>query len=543
MRTHQLFQSLLFASVLLLLLRVPAAANSILVIPFENAARVADLDWVGESFAETLTERLAGPGRRLVTRQERMMALERLGLPATVALTRATVLRMAEGLEIDWVVLGRFEVNDGQLGAEAQLLDLRNPSLSPVIGGRGSFAQLLEVQGQLAWKILRWLDPTFSLSQEAFQQQFPRRRVTAFESYVRGLLALSREQQSRYFLQAARLQPDYSDPAFRLAQLYFQDQDYNTAARWFEKIPADDPLGLEARFYLALCYFHIRAYARARDTLAPLAERLPGKPVWNNLGVFASRQESGADALDYFSRAQKADPADPNVYFNLGLHYARQQRWEEAVDALDQCVKLDPDDTEGHFLRALALEGLGREQEAKRARQRAVGDNPGLLLSLERRQFDLDRLVENFTARLAGQRGQKESPPAGALARARHVDVHVKRGKDFLHRGQVEEAQGEFTEAILVDPDSHEAHLSLAEIYRRQGRLSQAVAELEASLWSQETVRARLQLAEIYLSQNRPAEARKQVEAALKLDPKNPGARALEQRLAAQPAAEEAKPQ
>ena len=534
-------------SLLLLLLGlIPAAANTLLVVPFENTARLADLDWVGESFAETLMQRLAGSGHVLVPREERLAALERLGLPATAALSRASLLRLGEEVEADWVVLGRFEVEDGQLRGQAQLFDLRRLALSPSLEERGSFAQLLEVQGRLSWKILRQFDSTFPISQQAFEQRFPSLRVSAFESYVRGLLALRRQQQLRYFLQAARLEPHYSLPAFRLAQLYFEDQDYATAARWFGKIPPEDSWALDARFYLALCQFFARDFTQASETLAPLAERLPVKQVWNNLGVFASRQESNQTALGYFARALEADPDDADVYFNLGLHHFRQGEWSEAARALARCLELNPSDTEAHFLRAHALERLGRPQEAERARQQAVGDNPALALSLGRRQLDLDRLAQHFSARQALLSRQPPETPATPSARLQHVAVHVERGEDLLARGQLESAQREFTEAILLEPDSHRAHFLLAEIYSRQGRLVEATSELKASLWSQETVSARLRLAEIFLAQNRPAEAQEQVQAALALDPTHAAARALEARLpapAAASGAEKAKPQ
>lgn len=524
----------------------PAAAETFLVVPFENTGRVPDLEWVGESFAETLTQRLAGSGYTLVTREERLAAMERLGLPATAPLTRASLLRLGEELEADRVVLGRFTVADGVLSGQAQVLDLRSLRLSPPIEERGSFAQLLDLQGQLAWKILRSLDPTFPLSQQAFQQRFPPLPVSAFESYVRGLLAMNRDQQRRYFLQAARLEPNFSPPAFRLAQLYYEDQDYPTAARWFSRIAADDSLGLDARFYLALCQFFAGDFARASETLAPLAERLPVKAVWNNLGVFASRQGANEAAAGYFAHALETAPTDADIYFNLGLHHLRREEWEEAARALERCVALNPGDTEAHFLHAHALERLGRRQDAERARQQAVGDNPALGLSLERRLLELDRLEQNFSSHLARPRAPHGQDPSATSVRDQHVAVHIQRGEDLLARGALQQAQGEFTDAILLDPDSYRAHFYLAEIYQRQGRLNEAIAELKASLWSQETVRARLRLAEIYLSRNRPAEAREQIRAALALDPGNAAARALEARLppaASAPETDPARPQ
>lgn len=530
----------------LLLAALPAAAETFLVVPFENFNRVPDLEWVGESFAETLTQRLAGSGYTLVTREERLAALERLDLPATAPLTRASLLRLGEELQADWVVCGRFTVADGVLSGQAQLLDLRRLRLSDSIEERGSFAELLTLQTQLAWKILRSLDPTFPLSQQAFQQRFPALLVSAFESYVRGLLAPNRDQQRRYFLQAARLDSNYSLPAFRLAQLYYEDQDYPTAARWFSRIAADDNLGLDARFYLALCQFYAGDFPHAVETLAPLAERLPVKQVLNNLGVFASRQGTSEAAAGYFARALAADPNDADIYFNLGLHHLRREEWDEAARALEKCVELNPGDTEAHFLHAHALERLGRTQEAERARQQAVGDNPALGLSLERRQLDLDRLQQDFSSHLARPRLPHGGNPTAASVRDEHVAVHIQRGEDLLARGNLREAQGEFTAAVLLDPGSYRAHYYLGEIYQRQGRSTEAIAELKASLWSQETVRARLLLAEIYLSRSRWAEAREQIRAALVLDPGNTAARALEARLpppAAGPEGQSGKPQ
>ena len=517
---------LLLASVFATL---PAAADTLLVVPFENTARRAELDWVGESFAEALTVRLAGAGHSLLPREERLAGLERLGLPPATALTRASWLRLAEEVGAGWLVLGGFQVEDATLTLRAELVDVRQLALIRLGEERGPFDRLLHLQGRLAWQILRRLDPTFPVSLDAFLARFPRLQVSAFESYVRGLLATGREAKLQYFRQAARLEPAYGAPAFRLGELYFDEQDYASAAGWFEKVPAESSVALDAGFFLALCRFYARDYARAIETLVPLGERLPVKAVWQNLAVFASYAERPAAADDYFARALEADPGDADTHFNLGLHRLRAGDANAAARAFAYCLTLTPGDTEALFLRARALEELGHPQEAGRLRQQAVGDNPALTVSLERRQLELDRLQQRFNARLAGQ----QESPAAASVRLEHVAVHVERGQDLLARGEIEPARREFSEALLLDPDSQPAHFFLAETYRRQGRLAEAVSELKAALWSQETLPARLRLAEIYLAENRIEEAREQVEAALALDPGNLDARALQARLGA----------
>lgn len=518
-----------------------AVADSVLVVPFENTARVADLDWVGESFAEALTEHLAGAGHAAIARDERLAGLQRLGLPATAPLSRATLLRLGEEVGADWVVLGQFAVDEDQIHAQARLLDLRKPSLSLPAEDQDSFAHLLDLQGQLAWRILRRLDPAFSLNWAAFRQRVPALQVSAFESYVRGLLAMNREQQKRYFLQAARIQPDYSAPAFRLAQLYFEDEDYATAAEWFNKIPRGGSWAPEARFYLSLCHFRSKKFDQAAQTLAPLASRFPGHPLWNNLGVFSSRQGESDAAVAYFTRALEDDPGDADIYFNLGVHYLRQAQWEPAARALRQCVQWNAGDNQAHLLYAYALARLGRTEEAERHRQQAGSENVDLEWDMKRETLDLDRVHQHFSPFLPNN-GVWEA----SSARLGHVAVHIERGEDFLARGALEEAQKEFTEAVLLDPASYSAHFLLAHTYRRQGRLDEAMAELKAALWSKETVEARLLLAEIYLARSQLDEARQQVQAALALDPGNAAARALDARLPVQRAvtpAEESSPE
>jgi tetratricopeptide (TPR) repeat protein len=373
----------------------PAAAETFLVVPFENGAGAADLEWVGESFAEWLAESLQANGRTAVPREERLAALERLGLPASGPLTHASALRLGEEVGADWVVFGHYEVSSGHIRSRAQLLDLGALALSASVEDQDAFEHLIAVQSRLAWKLLRQLDPRFPLSLVSFQQQRPAISVSAFESYIRGLLAGEREQQLRYFLQAARLEPAYAPPAFRLAMLYYLDADYANATRWFGQASVDSRLGPEAGFYLSLCYFASGDLAHAAEALLRVASRAPSAGLWNNLGVIASRQQD-AFAETYFSRALQLDPQDARIHFNLGLHYTRRGEWELALRSLQRALALDPRDTEAHYVRAHVLRQLGRVEEAERARQQAIGDNPALSLSLERRLLELDRLQMEF---------------------------------------------------------------------------------------------------------------------------------------------------
>jgi hypothetical protein len=78
-------------------LRGASAARTILVLAFENQSARPDLNWISESFAETLSARLSAPDRFLLSRAERNAAYEQLGIPPgtplTLALREASPLR------------------------------------------------------------------------------------------------------------------------------------------------------------------------------------------------------------------------------------------------------------------------------------------------------------------------------------------------------------------------------------------------------------------------------------------------------------------
>ncbi len=110
----------------------PARVATLLVFPFENSSRVAKLDWLGEGLADLTIERLGGEGQFVFPREERLAALDRLGLPASTRYTRATMLKVAEEIDADYVVFGQYELNGRTLTVAARLLRIPIPSTSAI---------------------------------------------------------------------------------------------------------------------------------------------------------------------------------------------------------------------------------------------------------------------------------------------------------------------------------------------------------------------------------------------------------------------------
>jgi TolB-like protein len=115
----------------------------VLVLPFDNRSGDTTLNWIGDSFPDTLNKRLSSAGFLTISRDDRAFAFDHLGLPTGFRPSRATTIRIAQQLDANFVVIGSYNVNaqasPGSRG-RAHLhpgqgpLDRRAP---PLAAGRG----------------------------------------------------------------------------------------------------------------------------------------------------------------------------------------------------------------------------------------------------------------------------------------------------------------------------------------------------------------------------------------------------------------------
>src|SRR3954464_13778139 len=71
-----------------------ATKDVIMVLPFENVSNRPDYNWVGESFADSLSELLSVPDLIVVSSDERELAYQRIRLPLTTLPSRATAIKL-----------------------------------------------------------------------------------------------------------------------------------------------------------------------------------------------------------------------------------------------------------------------------------------------------------------------------------------------------------------------------------------------------------------------------------------------------------------
>src|SRR6202158_2147113 len=128
--------------------------NIYLVFPFENVGASPRLDWIGEGLEELTIQRLSAAGEQVYSHAGRLVELERYGLPHSSKFSRATMLRVAEDLDADFVVFGRFTANGTSLTIESRILKVNPTALLPPLRETGTLDSLMDLHTRLMWRML-----------------------------------------------------------------------------------------------------------------------------------------------------------------------------------------------------------------------------------------------------------------------------------------------------------------------------------------------------------------------------------------------------
>jgi tetratricopeptide (TPR) repeat protein len=370
---------ILWASLCFCLILPSAQAVTYLVLPFFNLSKDSNLDWMGESLAESVREALSSEGLMALDRDNRMEAYSRLSLRPYSLLTKASVVKIGEELDAEKVIFGQFDVKaapDSAVAAEsaprsatsratpwatrngasllitARVLDLKRVKEGPEFREVGALEDLAALQEHLAWQTLRFLNPAGAPSETEFGERHPAVRVDAVENYTRGLLAASADEKHRFFTQAARLDSHYSLPDMQLGRLLWSKKEYKSAAEWFQKVAPGDVHYHEANFFLGLCRYHGGDFAGAAAAFQEVARVVPLSEVYNNLAAAESRANRLPASVDDFRKALEGDRSDPVYQFNLGYALWRTGSFTAAAERFHAALDHDPADAEAALLLA-----------------------------------------------------------------------------------------------------------------------------------------------------------------------------------------------
>lgn len=515
---------------------VPASAQPaprLLVIPFENAQSEPRYQWLGEACAVLLTDGLRDRGAGAITRMERVSAFEQLDLPLGASLSRATVIKVAELLGANEVIVGSFTVDGEDLVVTARTIRVDVGRVQPQASERGPLTALFEIFDRLAQGLSNGAPKPGKASTTP--------PLGAFESFIKGLLAENASTKASFLEAALREQTDFDRARLALWEVRRDQGDHEGALATVRVVPASSPLSRRARFASGVSLLELGRYDEAFETFTTLLEEnragppLSNAAILNNLGVVQIRRGDSTQAgtaAYYLTKAADAD-SDPDYLFNLGYAYVAAGNHQGALYWLREALRRDPTDADAHHVLAVALQATGNAVEAARERDLATqlssryeeldktaGTSGATLPSgLERIAMDLEASRALRADQVIVDSAQREQRELAAF--------HLERARRYYEKEQDREAMADLRRAVYLSPYEAQAHLLIGRIHLRGGRPGDAIDALKISIWSEETAAGRVALAEAYLKSGNPAAARAEAERALALDPDSTEARRL----------------
>jgi tetratricopeptide (TPR) repeat protein/TolB-like protein len=494
----------------------------VLVLPFDNHSGNASLNWIGDSFPDTLNKRLNSAGFLTISHDDRQFAYEHLGLPAGFQPTRATTIRIAEQLDANYVIVGSYNVQPGSGGGatgshisiQARVLSIDDLRLSQPVEDSAELLRLFDAENAIAWKVARALDPHFQVSEQTFLAAPGAVPLSAFEDYIRGINATTDPERLKRLQGAVGLVSNYAAALLELGKAQYTQRDFEGAAVTLAKVPKTDPLALEANFYLGLANFNSANYAGAQAAFAFVGSRLPLPEVVNNEAVASSRQ--GKDSVALFVKASDADPSDEDYHYNLAIALFRRGDTAGAMREAESALKLKPADNEAVELQA--------QLKKVPAGTRLTEDADSGFSPLERIRRSYS---ETGFRQAAFQLDQMRAMRMAMLPADKRAVEYTQLGREYLSEGLLPEAEVQFQDALTASPNSADAHAGMAQLREASGDPVKARDEAKSSMIMQPNAEALLVLARLDLADKQMAASAQDISQALKIDPKNADAIAL----------------
>jgi tetratricopeptide (TPR) repeat protein len=560
----------------------------VLVLPFENTSGNPEFNWVGESFADSLSGLLKVPTLNVISNDERKIIQHRLRIPVTTLPSLATSLKLARESGATLLISGRYNivpagedtaatitvtakiirVNEGRFMSE--ILDgrqvTRDISLNDALGN------LQTMQGQVAYNILYQRDKALPYSQNQLIEAANKVPARAFEAYIKGLLTPVSEARENFFKNASRLYteatPDatYIEAELELGHHYLGQKKFPEAISSLERVisasqkcreraraenkpvQCNDVSFAEASFYIGVIFWQQGNFDGALATLRPLTDDLKLTTVYNALGaiaVQASRAEKKDlgkaaallnEGIGLLKKASESAPENANIRFNYAMALFRMNNLTEAAEQLRQAIAVNPRDGEAYYILAKSLDSLKETTAADmddQARRFLTANNRYANLEKEWLQSktvgDIPLRVDQPARRDFVSVVFSRRPATTMVAPVSEAETLLAQARTLIKNGNDDEAMTTLRRVLASEPMSAESYLLLGKIHLRRGDIDQAISSFKTSVfWDNRMIEAHVSLGKIYVEKGDCMQAKNYAASALEIDRENQDSQALQ---------------
>jgi len=301
--------------------------KSIAVLYFENMSSERESDYICAGITEDIITDLSKINELSVVSRTDMLPFRN---------KEVNIRQVADALRVNYVLEGSVRKAGNRIRVTAQLINSRDGYHLWADRFDGMVEDIFDLQNEVARKIAEALKVSLTASEEASLAKKPTDDLRAYDLYMRGREFLSRrgkkntETAMRMFESALDIDRNFAGAYAGLAEASsYMHEWYDGGSKWLgraiefnQKALELDPHSIDARFGIAMVYFHQKRYPEARRTLVSVLETDARQvPARLRLGMIAERTGDLKEALTQYEAAAKLGPNEEEPWRHLAtLH-------------------------------------------------------------------------------------------------------------------------------------------------------------------------------------------------------------------------------
>lgn len=258
---------------------------------------------------------------------------------------------------------------------------------------------------------------------------------------------------------------------YELAFAYYSKQDFEKAIELlklgYAKNDKNEKLGL----LLAKIHYNNSEFKEAKQLFEKLTKRVPTSEVMNYLGLLKLNEQLFADAIGYFTKAQKAEEKNPEYSYNLASAYFLNGWFDEALKYFNLAICLDSKNINFHY----ALAYLYYQKKNYKKAQKELD----LVKLIEPRHV----LTNVLNAMIIAQEGDLMSAKnvLEDIIKQNDTDdfAYSALGGIYVELGQFEQAKKVILRSVELKPNSLEYLRALADICSELKEYDEALEKVE----------------------------------------------------------------
>jgi serine/threonine protein kinase/tetratricopeptide (TPR) repeat protein len=392
--------------------------HSIAVLPFANASKDPEMDYLGDGISEEITNSLSRlPNLQVMARSTVSHYKSRQDDPQGVG----------HDLHVDAVLTGRVVEHGSELNVETELVNVATGAQLWGERYRRSAKDVSLMQVAITQDVARELRPQLSKNESKILPRVGTKDAEAYQLYLKGRYHASKSTAEglkkgiEYFQQAIDRDPGYALAYAGLAESYIDigaGMAYLPPHEIFPKAKAAAAKALEIDDTLAEAHtaFGMVKWAYDRDWSAaePEFKRAialnPSSAIahtgYGEYLMFMGRPD---ESLSQTEQAQNIDPLSPTVAGDLGYLYIVAHRYDDSISQCKKAIDLDPNAMwlhailawayarKGAYSQAIAeYEKMGTPAYAVSTENQLVAGSLGWVYASAGRRTDAARIIHDF---------------------------------------------------------------------------------------------------------------------------------------------------